>query len=175
MKTKIATLLLLILSTIGYTQKLEFEDFKLYENCPNNLLINAAEPENNLTVVGNINPFYLQADFDGNGLVDLALIIKDSKTGKQGILIIHSETKNCYQIGGGINFGNGGDNWTWMDVWKIYAHKTAEKTIFSSDNDIVEKETVRIQNTGIQVASSEGTANLITWDGNKYIWIHTGD
>jgi hypothetical protein len=175
MKINIGTFLILILSTTGFAQKLQFEDYNLSENCPDKQLLNSATIENDLTVIGKINPFYLQSDFDGDGLVDLAVFIEDAKTRKQGILIIHSKTRKSYQLGAGIDFGNGGDDWTWMDVWKIYSQETADKTIFSSDQDIAGKETITLKNIGIEVAASESTSNVITWDGRKYIWIHTGD
>ena len=51
-----------------------------------------------------INPFYLEADFNGDKEVDIALFMVNKESGKSGILIIHRKTNMYYIIGGGNEF-----------------------------------------------------------------------
>lgn len=67
------------------------------------------------------------------------------------------------------------DQFNWIDVWKVYRNKTAERTVFSDNFDIGGSEMITLSNLAIQVAPSEGSYNLIIWDGQKYVWIHTGE
>ncbi len=127
-----------------------------------------------LDIKEDMNPFYLQGDFNGLGRADVAYCILEPSTLKQGILIRHGEDGSYFILGAGRTF-NDMDNFDWMDVWKVYSKKTAERTIFSDNFDIEGSETVTLKNIAIQVASSEGSYNLITWDGSSYIWIHTGE
>lgn len=77
-------------------------------------------------------------------------------------------------MGAGNSFGNGGDDWNWLEVWKVYRSKTAEKTTFSDSYEIAGSETVQLQNVAIEVSASESASNLIIWNGEEYEWIHTG-
>ena len=36
-----------------------------------------------------MNPFYLEGDFNGDGALDVAVLIKERGTGKHGIAVVH--------------------------------------------------------------------------------------
>ena len=38
-------------------------------------------------------------------------------TGKTGIIIMHSQTNDYYILVAGTEFGNGGDDFNWIDKW----------------------------------------------------------
>lgn len=121
-----------------------------------------------------MNPLYLEADFNGEGKMDIAICIAEPTTNKKGILIHHREDRTFYILGAGKEFNNS-DNFTWLEVWKLYRETTAEQTLFSENYDIVGSETVKLKNIAIEIAKFESASNLITWDGEQYVWIHTGD
>ena len=123
---------------------------------------------NSYNIDTNMNPFYLEADFNGQGQLDIAVFILEDSTNKKGILIQHKEDRTFYILGAGQTF-NDMDNFSWLNVWKLYRKTTAERTIFTDNFDIEGSETVSLTNVAIQVAPSEGSYNLITWDGSKYI------
>lgn len=175
MKTTILCLIFFSLANISDAQKLEFEDFVLYENCPLWVRVGSFGLNSDFIVTRDLNPFYLEADFDGGGKPDVALFVKERITEKRGILIIHFETKQFFHLGCGKDIGHGGDDWKWIDVWKIYREKTAERTLFKDNNDIDGSETVELANVAIEISRSEASSNLIMWDGSNYRWIHTGD
>ena len=62
-----------------------------------------------------VNPFYLRGDFNGDGKIDLAVLVKQRSTGKLGIAIIHGATDKVTILGAGVGIGNGGDDFEWMD------------------------------------------------------------
>lgn len=170
--TSILTFVLLV-SNLN-AQHLEFESFSLEENIPTWCRSVELKDNINVNVIGTINPFYLEADYNGDSVKDIAIIVKEKSSKKRGILIIHGATYSTYLIGAGNKFGSGGDDYYWMDVWKLYKKSIAHKTIFSESFDIIGSEPVKLNHIAIEIASSEGSSNLIVWDGNQYVWIHTG-
>src|SRR5215831_13607314 len=65
-----------------------------------------------------LNPFVWRGDFDGNGLQDLAVLIAETKTKKEGIVFL-LQGRASVVVGAGQDFGNGGDDFSWMDVWHV--------------------------------------------------------
>lgn len=161
----------------SFAQKIEFQDFNLRENLPDwiNFSLERIKNDRVLIIDRTLNPFYLESDFNGDGILDIAMFVIDKQSKKKGVLIIHGNSFDKFLLGAGQKFGNGGDDFSWMDVWKIYRKSTAEETIFNKDFDIEGSKTIQIKNTAISVSSSEGASNLILWKDGKYCWIHTGD
>ena len=67
-----------------------------------------------------INPFYLRGDFNGDKRNDVAVLIKEKKSGKLGIAICHYGKNEVFVVGAGNAVGNGGADFKWMDVWFVY-------------------------------------------------------
>ena len=65
-----------------------------------------------------INPFYLQADFDKDGFLDIAILIKERKSGKAGLVILRNGENQLSFFGAGQNTRFGGENWYWLRTWK---------------------------------------------------------
>lgn len=148
--------------------------FEVMEQFPNSYQRPSQETGKVYHINEGMNPFYLEADFTGDGTLDVAFAVIDVATQKQGILIQHGEDHTYHVLGAGIPF-HVMDNLDWMDIWKVYREKTAEITLFSEDFDIIGSETVPLNNPAIEVSQSEASYNLITWDGNQYVWVHTGE
>src|SRR5947209_5215326 len=68
-----------------------------------------------------LSPFYLRGDFNGDGTIDVAVLIKQRSTGKLGIAIIDGVTNKVAILGAGTAIGNGGDDFEWMDSWRVYS------------------------------------------------------
>ena len=97
-----------------------------------------------------VNPSYLEGDFDGDGKMDAAVLVKERSTGKLGIAIVDGQTGKVAILGAGIGIGNGGDDFEWMDSWQVYS-KTRN------------------------VEESEAASALIYWNGKRYVWSQQGD
>jgi len=61
-------------------------------------------------------PPFFAGDFNGDGRSDVALLIQERTTGKVGIAILESGKNQFKILGAGKSFGNGGDDFSWMDV-----------------------------------------------------------
>ena len=67
-----------------------------------------------------INPTYLEGDFNGDGKIDVAVLLTQRSTGKLGIAIVHGTTGKVTILGAGFVIGNGGDDFEWMDSWLFF-------------------------------------------------------
>jgi hypothetical protein len=115
-----------------------------------------------------VNPFYLRGDFNGDGKVDVAVLLKQRSTGKLGIAIIHGGTSKVAILGAGVRVGNGGDDFEWMDYWQVYPKDRVAR-------GIVETAVPRLNAEALLVGKSETASALIHWDGKRYVWFQQGD
>jgi hypothetical protein len=112
-----------------------------------------------------MNPSYLRGDFDGDGKVDIAALVKQRSTGKLGIAIIHGATDKVTILGAGTAIGNGGDDFGWMDSWEIY----------SKDRMANGTGAPKLRGDALLVSKSEAASALIYWNGKRYVWLQRGD
>ena len=115
-----------------------------------------------------INPSYLEGDFNGDGKMDVAVLVKERSTGKVGIAIVPGTTGKVTIVGAGIGIGNGGDDFEWMDSWHIYsktraAHAAGETSV------------PHLRGDALLVEKSEAASALIYWNGKRYVWSQQGD
>ena len=61
----------------------------------------------------------MEGDFNGDGKTDAAVFVIERSTGKIGIAIVHRTARKVTILGGGVSLGNGGDDFEWMDSWKV--------------------------------------------------------
>jgi len=115
-----------------------------------------------------MNPSYLEGDLNGDGNMDVAVLIKERSTGKLGIAIVHGTTGKVAILGAGVGIGNGGDDFEWMDSWRVYSKTRAAHT---SDETSVSC----LRGDALLVEKSEAGSALIYWNGKRYIWSQQGD
>ena len=110
-----------------------------------------------------INPYFLQGDFNGDGRLDVAVLIEQKRTAQHGIAILHASSTNPIVVGAGREIGNGGDDFSWMDAWGIEARDTRGKAAPTPRGD------------ALLVQKLESASGLIYWDGMAYRWRQQGD
>jgi hypothetical protein len=115
-----------------------------------------------------LNPSYLSADFDGDGKVDVAVLVKERSTGKLGIAIVDGATNKVAILGAGIPIGNGGDDFAWMDSWQVYSKGRAAHAEGETG-------TPRLRGDALLVSNTEAASALIYWNGKRYVWLQQGD
>jgi hypothetical protein len=119
-------------------------------------------------ISSHLKPSYLRGDFDGDGKPDVAVLIKQKKSGKIGIAVCHSSTNKILLIGAGTGVGNGGDNFDWMDIWSVTPKATAARKLGKATAALLKGDVLHVE-------KSESASALIYWDGKKYVWRQQGD
>ena len=105
-------------------------------------------------LVQKMEPSFFVGDFNGDGRSDVALLIQEKTTGKVGIAILEGGKNQFKVLGSGKSFGNGGDDFNWMDVWSMLHSGKADQ---------------------LSVGKREAPTVVIYWDGSKYKWQQEGD
>jgi hypothetical protein len=100
--------------------------------------------------------------------MDTAVLVKERSSGKFGIAIVHGATGKVTILGAGIEIGNGGDNFEWMDFWQVYPKTRA--TPASGESSLP-----HLRGDALLVEKSEAASALIYWNGKKYVWSQQGD
>jgi hypothetical protein len=116
-----------------------------------------------------LNPFYQSGDFDGDGKLDVALLVKNKSSGKTGIAIIHSGPKPIVLLGAGTSWNNDPKyDFDWMDAWQIYPKSPVGQ-------GAGEGKPPTLRGDAILAIKTESASGLIYWDGTKYKWYQQGD
>jgi hypothetical protein len=118
--------------------------------------VTKGEPGSRYAVCLCLNPFYQRGDFDGDGTADYAVLVADRRDGKRGILIVHRRDRSVHVIGAGRSLGAGGDDFKWMDAWRVVDRG-------------------RGKGEGLLVEKTEAASGLIWWDDKGYRWSQRGD
>tara|TARA_R110002072_G_scaffold303044_1_gene492082 strand:- start:32568 stop:33038 length:471 start_codon:yes stop_codon:yes gene_type:complete len=106
------------------------------------------------------NPFYLEADFNDDGLMDIAFFVKSKLEGKTGVLIVNKGKNVGYILGAGKDIGIGADVF-WCNIWFIYR----EKYIYNFKD---KKKKFAIETPGLELVKDEKTSVVIYWDKKRY-------
>ena len=115
-----------------------------------------------------INPFYIQGDFNGDNKPDTAIFIRQKATGKAGFAIVHGGSEAVRVFGAGRSFGVGGDDFSWMDAWRIHGQAYVARRAG-------EGAPPKLAGDAITVIKTEAASALIYWDGTRYRWYQQGD
>jgi hypothetical protein len=116
-------------------------------------------------VLFQVTPFYLRGNFNGDGTIDVAVLVKQRSTGKVGFAIINGATDKVAVLGAGTAIGNGGDDFEWMDSWETY----------SKDRMANGTSVPKLRGDALLVSKSEAASALIYWNGKRYVWLQQGD
>lgn len=121
-----------------------------------------------------LNPLYLEEDFNGDGILDLAIPIFEINSNKKGFAIIHGKTFEIFIIGAGKVVQNGfEDNMDYVDIWTINREEInepgAEEETGNGDDG-----TLILKNKSIDISKSESGGGLIYWNFTNYAYFHQG-
>jgi hypothetical protein len=114
----------------------------------------ALAKSHSLDVAARMNPFVWRGDFDGDGRQDCAVFVRATASKKDGIAFLFQGTTEPVVVGAGTELGNGGDDFSWLDLWTVVERPSADALL-------VEKE-----------SSASG---LIEIKSGKAVWRQQGD
>ena len=120
-----------------------------------------AEPE--LELDGQLNPFYISGDYDGDGLTDFAAQVHSRKSDLHGLLF-------CFATGRRIVIGagapvlwqprSGGPDRDWpFDSWRLVRKGSSELSAHT-----------KAKYDALALILSEINDGLLYWDGNRFLW-----
>jgi hypothetical protein len=115
-----------------------------------------------LDVFTGLDPHFQRGRFDDDTLPDVALLVVAKASGKRGIAFIHAADSSVHVIGAGRDFGNGGDDFECVGVWRIES-RTARPDITPAGREL------------LFIGKPESAGAMIWWNGRVYVWTQHGD
>ena len=115
-----------------------------------------------------LNPYYLHGDFDGDGQLDTAILVKEASSGKIGVAIIHARANSVNVLGAGRALGNGGDDFRWMDAWHVVPRGKVGRGADGKAPPV-------LKGDALVLIKTEAASGLVYWDGARYAWYQQGD
>jgi len=120
-------------------------------------------------------PSFLEEDFTGDGMTDIAIFVRKKSNDKKGGLFLLRDGDKIFLAGAGNSFGSGGDNFEWADFWKVFDKRRTYETTFLENGDVDGSREVKLDHAAISIREDEGSGGLIYYNGEKFVWIHQGD
>lgn len=84
-----------------------------------------------------MSPFFQRGDFNGDGEFDIAIQAIHKASRKRGIVFLHSNELYYHIIGAGQNFGDLGDDFSWLKKWRIDSHSLQQSRISASAEALI--------------------------------------
>ena len=164
MNFKSAFVVLLFINTISFAQdvspKMQLPDWASKQ-------LDGLSRHESIEVNSRINPFVWRGNFLDAGQGDLAVLVKNSKSKKEGIVFLSRAKVKPVIVGAGHAIGNGGDDFSWLELWYVIDKGTQPHSYHAR--------TVKLQNDGILVAKEGSASALIYLRSGKAIWQQQGD
>ena len=113
-----------------------------------------------------LHPAHLEADFNGDKKQDVAVLIRNKSSGKIGIAIVLRD-KGITILGAGTPFGNGGDNFDWMDRWSICKKGDVNGEAGGGTPTLI--------GDALLLEKMDSASAIVFWDGKEYHWYQQGD
>lgn len=88
--------------------------------------------------------------------------------GRQGIAILHAGAQTARVLRAGRTAGNGGTDFSWMDIWSVYSKQTAQQ-------GGTRKKSFALLGDALLVHKIEAASVLLYWNGTAYRWSQQGD
>lgn len=114
-----------------------------------------------------LNPFVWRGDFDGDSKPDLVLLVRQKESKKQGIVFLFQGARAPQVLGAGTDFGNGGDDFEWMDTWLVQDRGTSISGAGAKP--------AKLEADALLVGKEGAASALIFLKAGKAAWLQQGD
>ncbi len=123
--------------------------------------------DNRYTIIYQLYPTFLKGDFNGDGRRDIAIQVKENRSGKMGIAVFHAKRPQALAVhvvilGAGTQLAGAGDDFKWVNVWRIGSPPGAPTA--SGRNGLVHQAALRLE-------KRNGMKGVIYWTGKRYEWV----
>lgn len=168
--TVIGLLLLVPLTSTGTDDAFDYQAWVQLQNIPGWVrdVYTEKELDKRVEFSFHLNPCYLRGDFNGDGEADVAVLVRSLSDSEVGIAVFHYGTKDARILGAGTVIGNGGRDFSWMNIWTVFRKGEAGQ-------GATDKAPPKLLGDALLVEKSESASGLIYWDGEKYAWYQQGD
>ena len=120
-----------------------------------------------IAIVAWLEPNIQEADFDGDGKTDVAVLVRERSSDKAGIVVVHRGTKRAFVIGAGTAMSHGGDDFSWMDSWRIVTGP--------AEQGATDEPPPTLRGAALWVVKDGSGSGLVYWTGTRYAWYQQGD
>lgn len=110
-------------------------------------------------ILTDFNPFYFEADFTGDGQVDIAFFVENKIDHSKGIMIVNNGKNLAYVVGCGTSTDMG-TSLDWTKRWFIYRNRY----VMNDGN----KKKITLKLPAIQLIRNDTDSLVIYWNGKKY-------
>lgn len=115
-----------------------------------------------------LKPCFLEGDFNGDGLPDSVVLLVKKGDMKRGIIFLHKGEKSVV-VGAGNSIGDAGDDFNWVNEWRVIKKNEFERTFGSGDP------LSQLKGDGVRLEDGGGGSILIYWNGSSYTRYVSGD
>ena len=105
-----------------------------------------------------LNTIYEFGDFDRDGLLDVAVEIKDTGGLRYGIAIVHRIDRSVHVVGAGQPIGNGKDQLNWRASWGVASPRHV-RGYGGFGRDL------------LYINQPGAPSGWLVWDGRAYVWM----
>jgi len=105
-----------------------------------------------------LNTIYEFGDFDRDGLLDVAVEIKDTGGLRYGIAIVHRIDRSVHVVGAGQPIGNGKDQLNWRASWGVASPRHV-RGYGGFGPDL------------LYINQPGAPSGWVVWDGRAYVWM----
>jgi len=124
--------------------------------------IKSASPQYKLSA--RINPFYLRADFDGDGKIDHAVLMTNEK-GQIVIAVCRAARADKAEI---VDIAAVPMGEREFDAWTVFPKGRVQRGVEAGRPPI-------LRGDALYVEWSESASGLVYWDGRQFRWYQQGD
>lgn len=135
------------------------------------VMIESPSRASSLEVCAFVNPFYQRWDFDGDGVVDLAVLVQEKQGGRRGIAVVRGGSSSIVPIGIGHPVGAGGGDLRWMDAWLVLDKQAMAKQRLEFRG----KWGSSFRGEALVLKKTESASGLVGWNGDSFVWEQLGD
>ena len=119
-----------------------------------------------LALRNRLDPSKQTGDFDGDGRADVAVLVVHVASRKEGIAFLF-RARPARVVGAGHAFGNGGDDFAWIDAWHVESRGKARSGRAGR--------VLRLDGDGVVVEKESSASALIYLDSGRPRWRQYGD